>query len=131
MPQVRSQRCVDDMIDGQPVEPAYNRLLLVQAYRIIPRRDLGFDLRIICPTIRRLIPVGAKQPVGRVGKVNAKIASNTHLPAALTGRRFLRGPRDNGAPVHGGKIDLHVQPLQEVHGDIAPGLVIGSVLRRH
>jgi hypothetical protein len=34
----------------------------------------------------------------------------------------LRTPRENGAHVHGGKIDLDGQPLQKVHGDVAPGL---------
>src|SRR6266566_1588629 len=60
MTEMHAEWRVEDMIDGQPVEPAYNRLLLVQARRVIPRCDLGFDLRIIRPTIRHLIAVGAK-----------------------------------------------------------------------
>src|SRR3989442_11650891 len=104
------------MIDGQPVEPAYNRLLLLQARCVIPRRDLGLDLRIIRPTIQRLIAVGAKEDASRVSPVDAKIATNMHVPAALMGRRFLRQPSDNGAEVDGGKVDLHVEPLEKVHG---------------
>ena len=49
------------MIDGQPVEPACNRLLLVQARCVIPRGDLGFDFRIIRPPIPQLIAVRAKE----------------------------------------------------------------------
>jgi hypothetical protein len=115
------------MIDGQPVEAAYNRFLLVQTRGVIPRRNLGFDLRIVCPTIRWLIAVGAKGPVVRFCKVNAKTARNKHLPAALAGRRFLDAPRDNRAPVHGSKVDLHVQPLQKVYGNVAPGFHVGNL----
>src|SRR5712671_1862780 len=76
------------MVDGEPVEPACNRLLLVQARCVEPRCDLGFDLRIIRPTIRALRAVGAKEPAGRVGTVDAKVGINKHLPATLAGRRF-------------------------------------------
>src|SRR5258707_15756801 len=97
------------MVDGQPVEAARNRLFLVQARRVVPRRDLGFDLRIIRPTIPNGIAVGAKGATARVGgTLDAPSDTNNHLPAPLAGRRFLLNPRDNGAPVHSGKVDLHV-----------------------
>src|SRR5262249_22594127 len=72
-------------------------------------------LRIMRPTIHWVIGVGAKDLVGRVGIVDAIVGSNQHVPSALTGRRFLRAPRDNGAKVHGSKVDLHVEPLQKIH----------------
>jgi hypothetical protein len=88
-------------------------------------------LRIICPTIQLLITVGAKTDAGRVSEVDAIRASNKHVPAALAGRRFLHPPSHKGAQVHGGKIDLHVQPLQKVRGHVAICLMDGKVLRRH
>jgi hypothetical protein len=36
---------------------------------------------------------GVKQSAVRVDKIEAKIASNKHVPAALAGRQFLRAPR--------------------------------------
>jgi hypothetical protein len=56
---------------------------------------------------------------------------NMHLPAALAGRRFLQRPRVKGAEIQGSKVDLHVQPLQKVYGDVAPRLERRHVPRRH
>src|SRR5262249_6831868 len=98
---------------------------------VVPRRDLGFDLRVIRPTIRLLIAVGAKVSAGRVGRLDAIRRADKYVPAALAGRRLLRPPRENGARVQGSKVDLHAQPLQKVRGDVAKRLVDGIVLRRY
>src|SRR5262249_16043801 len=73
MPEVHSQRGVDDVVDCQPVEPTYDRLFLVQARCLVPRRDLGFDLRILRPSIRLLVVVGANVLLGRVGRGSNRI----------------------------------------------------------
>ena len=66
------------MGDGQPVEPARNRLFLVQARCVIPRCDLGFDLRIIGPATPQLIAVGPEEAAARIDGIRA---TNNYLPA--------------------------------------------------
>src|SRR5258708_9330115 len=100
------------MVECQPVEPACNRLLLVQACCLIPRRDLGFDLRIIRPTVPVLVAVGPEKAAAWIdGNVDAIRATNNHLPAALAGRRFLRPPRDDGPEVHASEGSIHAPPV--------------------
>src|SRR5260370_21895552 len=109
------------MVEGQPVEPACNRFLLVQACCLIPRRDLGFDLRIIRPTVPVLVAVGPEEAAAWIdGNVDAIRATNNHLPAALAGRRFLRPPRDARPLAHGSKVVRHAPPVQEGDADLAP-----------
>ena len=70
------------MIVGQPIEASYNCLLPVQACCVIPRRDLAFDFRIVCPTIQRLIAVGADVFAGR-GNLQEPASPMPHqVPAA-------------------------------------------------
>src|SRR5580704_3025853 len=52
----------------------------------------------------------------------------SRVGGAVTTRKQApaRGPR-----VYGGEVDLHVQPLQKVYGDVAPRLERRHFLRRH
>ena len=52
------------------------------------------------------------------GRVGGAVTTRKQAPA--------RGPR-----VYGGEVDLHVQPLQKVYGDVAPRLERRHFPRRH
>src|SRR6266566_9833911 len=84
------------MIDRQPVEPACNRLLLVQARCVIPCRDLGFDLRIVRPAIQLLIAVAANEP-GRWRLITIGASSRRGFPRGLLGGANREGPPGAGA----------------------------------
>ena len=51
--------------------------------------------------------------------IGAGVPSVEHLPAALARRRFLRATGSHGAPVKGGKIDIHAKPLEKIDSYVA------------
>src|ERR1700738_3493881 len=61
---IRSERRVDDVIEGSPVLPASCHLLLSKRLRVVPSGNLGFDLWDVRPTEHRLPAIGAQEFVG-------------------------------------------------------------------
>src|SRR5271170_1791344 len=122
---------VDRVVERGLVQPTRDGLFLVKRLGLVPRCDLGFDLRDVRPSKERLVAIGANNPAGRVHAVDAVPSGVENLPAALAGRRFLRSACDHSAEIHSGIIDLHAEACQQVRRYIAPGFVVGVVLRGH
>jgi len=116
------------MVEGDLVEPSHRSLLLVEALCLVPGGDLGFDLRTVWPSDRRLIAIGVNEPAGPIGKIRSGHPSMEHIPTTLAGGRFLQEASGNRAPVGGDEIQLHAKPLEQVGGYLALRLIDRGIL---
>jgi hypothetical protein len=71
MLQIHPEGRVDRVVERGLVQPARGRLFVIERPGVVPRRNLGFDLRNVRPPEERLVAIGTNDLAGRIDAVDA------------------------------------------------------------